>query len=82
MTTPALDRETILRAVRSWPPQEQITLIHEILEQVRVPLIEEPLQPPDSRALAGLLANGEIPPSDDDIARWLEEARMERYGDV
>lgn len=75
-----LDRETILRAVRAWPPDEQRELARDILRHAGVPLVEEPLAPPDSAGLAGLLATGQAPPTDDDVARWLEERRVDRYG--
>ena len=80
MATPALDRETILQAIREWPPDEQMALIQEILRQARIPLIEEPIAPPNSRGLAGLLATDQPPPTDEEIARWLDERRMEKYG--
>jgi hypothetical protein len=41
-----LDRETILRAVRTWPPDEQRALAGEILRHAGVPPVEEPLVPP------------------------------------
>ncbi len=80
MATPTLDRETILRAVRSWPTDEQIALAEEILELAQEPTVEEPLEPPDSRSLAGLIANGQTPPTDEEVAQWLDEHRMEKYG--
>jgi hypothetical protein len=45
-----------------------------------VPLVEEPLAPPDSQGLASLIANGKTPPTDEEVVQWLEEHRMERYG--
>jgi hypothetical protein len=75
-----LDRETILRAVRTWPPDEQRALAGEILRHAGVPPVEEPLVPPDSAGLADLLATGQAPPTDDEVARWLDERRVERYG--
>lgn len=80
MAAPMLDRDTILQAIRDWPPDEQMALVREILEQVRTPLVEEPLAPPDSLGLAGLLANGKTPPSDEEVAQWLDEHWMEKYG--
>jgi hypothetical protein len=44
-----LDRETILRAVRTWPPDEQRALAGEILRHAGVPPVEEPLVPPGLR---------------------------------
>lgn len=75
-----LDRETILRAVQTWPPDEQRALAGEILRHAGVPLVEEPAAPPDSAGLAGLLATDQAPPSDADVACWRDERRLERYG--
>lgn len=91
MATPTLDRETILRAVRSWPAGEQIALAEEILELAQEPTVEEPLEPtPDGAGessrqgswqnLVGLLATDKPPPTDEEVAQWLDEHRMEKYG--
>ena len=80
MTAPPLDRETILHAVQAWARDEQVSLAQEIMRQAGMPLIEEPLDPPDSRGLAGLLANDQPLPTDEQVARWLEEDRMRKYG--
>jgi hypothetical protein len=56
---PLLDRETILRVVRAWPPDEQRALAGEILRHAGVPPVEEPLAPPESATLAGFLATGQ-----------------------
>ena len=61
MATPTMDRETILRAVQTWSPEEQMALVRDILEQVQAPLVEEPRLPPNSATLAGLIANGKTP---------------------
>lgn len=75
-----LNRETILRAVRAWPPDEQWALAGEILRHAGAPPVEEPLEPPASAGLAGLLATGQAPPTDEEVARWRDERRLERYG--
>jgi len=84
MATPALDRETILQAVRTWSPEEQMTLAREILQQTgHVPLIDEPPEPPARGSwlgLVGLLATDKPPPTDEEVAQWLDEHRMEKYG--
>ena len=80
MASPTLDRETILQAVRALPADEQWLLAQEILLQIGAPLVEEPQTSPDSQGLAGLLATDQTPPADDEIAQWLSEHRMEKYG--
>ncbi len=78
--TTLLDRETILRAVRAWPPDEQRALAGEILRHAGAALVEEPIVPPDSAGLAGLLATEQAPPTDAEVARWRDDHRAERYG--
>lgn len=78
MATPLLDRETILRAIQTWTPDEQIALAQDILRRAGTPLVEEPLDPADSRGLAGLLANDRPPPTDEPVQQWLDEDRMKQ----
>lgn len=80
MAAPTLHRQTILRTVQALPPEEQIALVREILEQVPAPIVEEPRQPPNSAGLAGLIANGKTPPTDEEVAQWLDERRSAKYG--
>ncbi|HEV7127872.1 MAG TPA: hypothetical protein VGN32_10565 [Ktedonobacterales bacterium] len=80
MASSTLDRDAILRIIRDWSPDEQLALAQAILQQMGTPFIEEPLAPPDSRGLAGLIANGHTPPTDEEVARWLDEQCMEQYG--
>ncbi len=75
-----LDREEILRTIRAWPPDEQRALAGEILSHVGVLPLEEPLERPASTKLAGLLATGQAPPTDEAVALWRDERRVERYG--
>ena len=81
MTAPMLDREEILRIVRQWSVNERIALADAILADARTASQHE-LQPPavPSAALRGILSNGEPAPSDEDVARILDEERMKKYG--
>lgn len=80
MSAPLLDRETILRAIQTWPQDEQMALAVDIMQRAGAALVEEPLDPPDSQGLAGLLANDQPPPTDEQVEKWLEEDRMKKYG--
>ncbi len=78
-----LDREAILEVVRTWPADQQVLLAHEILRRVRgqSALVKEPpVAPPNSKGLAGLLTTDQPPPTDEEVERWLDEHRMEKYG--
>ncbi len=77
MATPALDRDTILEAIQGWPLADQMA--QAILQQASAQLTQTP-QRPSWREMAGLAANGQEPPSDEQVAQWLDEHRMEKYG--
>ena len=82
MSAPAYDRETILRVVRHWPINEQIALADAILADART-ATGQVLRPPTvpSAALRGILSNDQPAPSDEDVARMLDEERMKKYGE-
>lgn len=87
MSAPPLDHDTILRAIQQWPRERQIELAREILSasaqerqngETETP---QPSQQGDSwMRLIGILATDQPPPTDEEIERWLEERRIERYG--
>ncbi len=81
MTTPTFDRDAILHLVHHWPISEQVALADAILAEARATTQPE-LQPPVvlSAALRGILSNGQLPPSDEEVALILEEERMRKYG--
>ena len=81
MTAPMLDREAILRIVRQWSVNERIALADAILADART-APQQALQPPavPSSALRGILSNGQPAPSDEEVARILDEERMKKYG--
>lgn len=83
MTQSALDRETILQAINGWSQDEQAALASEILQRLAESgeVVVEPLVRRGSlRNLVGLLATDRPPPTDEEVERWLEERRMEKYG--
>jgi hypothetical protein len=73
-----MNRSTILRAIQKLPPDEQKALLRDMLALLST--TEKPFVAPKSSRLAGLFANGKPSPSDDDVARWLDEHRSEKYG--
>jgi hypothetical protein len=84
MATPTLDPSTILRSVATWSRDEQVRLARAILDQlasgsdVSTPPHGAPSEPASSSfdALYGIAATGGLPPSDEEIAEWLDERRM------
>lgn len=81
MSATPIDRETILKAVEKLPPDEQLEVAQQImrhyLEGTRSPKPAGPAHWVGWRALAGIaLPAGQTPPSDREIAEWLDERRM------
>jgi hypothetical protein len=79
MATPTFDSDAILEAIRTWPLADQMALAQAILQRASSQLAQAP-QRPTWREMAGLASNGQEPPSDEDVVRWLDEHRMEKYG--
>lgn len=79
MATPTLDRDTILEAIKIWPLADQMALAQAILQRATTQLTQAPQQP-SWRDMVGLAANGQEPPTDEQVAQWLDEHRMEKYG--
>lgn len=81
MTAPPFDRETILRVVRHWPISEQVALADAILADARTST-QSIVQPPavPSASLRGILSSDQQAPSDEEVARILDEERMKKYG--
>jgi hypothetical protein len=74
------DYNTILQIVRDWPPRQRFNLVQEVLKTLTP---EETSKRPQRRTLdqaLGLLATDRPAPTDAEIAQWLDERRVERYG--
>jgi hypothetical protein len=90
MTTPTPDLSTILRSIDSWSREEQLRLARAILDQLAQPRNGSAASPeaaPHPRsssfeALYGLAATDGPPPSDEQVAAWLDERRMRRLADA
>jgi hypothetical protein len=73
------DYQTILKVIHSWAPAMRLMLMQDVLSSLQP-------QPSSSRprrttlhVALGLLATEDPPPSDGDIAQWLDEHRLEKY---
>jgi len=70
--------ETILKIVSSWPVEQRLRLVQDVRKTIP-PGVPHSRLPTLHRAL-GLLATDRSAPSDEEIAQWLEEHRLEKYG--
>jgi hypothetical protein len=82
MAIPASDREAILKAIEAWPLEDQVALAQMILQRTAAHTVSGAKAPqrPSWKQMAGLASNGQTPPSDDEVAQWLDEHRSEKYG--
>ena len=82
------DLNSILEAVKGWPPQMRVSLARMILETVESPQMpgQSLVESEHSRrgkpveSLIGLGASSGPPPSDELVRHWIDEHRMEKYG--
>jgi hypothetical protein len=70
------ERDAILRAIENWPIDEQIALARSILQRAETgPARTTHEEPAHSTwdALYGIASNENEPPSDEQVAQWLED---------
>lgn len=78
-TVDLAEYEQMLKVVRAWPASQRLTFAQELLSTLAPMLSERPVRNTLAQA-RGLLKNGGPTPSDEDIARLLDERRRERFG--
>jgi hypothetical protein len=75
-----MTRTEILHAIQELPADEQEHLLDDLLDLM--PVAKEPPAMPHTSHLAGIFNTGTKPPTDEDVTRWLEEHRLEKYGNA
>lgn len=83
MAATPLDRKDILHAIERWPVEDQVALARTILERTASGQAEtSPEQPARSTwdALHGIASSGQESPTDEQVAQWLDEHKMDKYG--
>jgi hypothetical protein len=82
MNTITSDYQHVLERVQEWPTTSRLTLIQDIIETINREQMSALPEKRDTLSTAlGLLASSDKqPPTDDEVARWLDEHRMEKYG--
>ena len=75
-----LTYDQVLETVHTWPPARRILLAQDLLKSLAFEI--ETFSPKRNtlKKALGLLATGQLAPTDEDIRRWLEEIRVEKYG--
>ena len=82
MAATPLDRKDILHAIEAWPVEDQVALARIILERTASGQPETSLEKLDRStwdALHGIASGGEEPPTDEQVAQWLDEHKMDKY---
>ena len=69
----------VLKAVSVWPVEQRIALAHDVLETLTETPASERRRPSFERAL-GIGSAGPVTPDDDEVRRWIDEHRTEKYG--
>ena len=85
MTTIDAEYDAVVDQIRRWPVARRFALLHDLLHALAAEGIIEDRRPPGPRrpTLAqaiGFAAGEGPPPTDEEVERWLEERRMERFG--
>jgi hypothetical protein len=75
MSAQTSDYETILALVRAWPAPQRFSLVHDVLVTL-APTERAPR--PTLQHARGLLATDHAPPTDAQVAAYLDEWRSEQ----
>ncbi len=78
-TVERIDYETLLKVVRDWPPARRIAFMQEVLQTFAPSETSELRHRATFDRALGLLAGDQPPPSDAEVARWLDERRGKHY---
>jgi hypothetical protein len=74
------DYGALLSTISTWPTEQQLALVQDILKVVTGKVNNRATRKPTLQQAAGLLAGSWPPPSDEEVRRWLDEGRTEKYG--
>lgn len=81
MAVDPFDREAILHVIAIWPVKEQEALAHWILDRASAQPTALPLKRSIWETLRGSVATPAPTPSDAEVKQWLDERRMNQYGE-
>lgn len=78
--------KSVLETVRGWSPRKRVSLVQDILATL-APDLENPADSTFAseegrdtlQEALGLLSSGGAVPSDEEVQKWLDEHRLEKY---
>jgi hypothetical protein len=71
---------TVLQAVREWTPAMRFMLLQDVLRTLEPEIDRARPRRATLHEALGLLATDQPAPSDAEVARWLDEHRLQKYG--
>ncbi|HEY7834425.1 MAG TPA: hypothetical protein VIG30_12695 [Ktedonobacterales bacterium] len=87
MATSSPERDALLQVIAGWPVEDQVIFAREVLQRAAErsnagahPDQAATVEQSTWDALYGIASSGQEPPSDEQVAQWLDEHRMEKYG--
>jgi len=69
----------IITTISSWPPEEKILLLQDILKSLKTEWPHRPARQNTLETALGLLVGNEPAPTDEEVKKWLTEHRLEKY---
>ena len=79
-TSLANEYQSILIAVRTWPPELRLSFAEEVLRTLHEVVGQKRKRGVPVEQVLGIGASSGPPPDDDTVKRWIEEHRVEKYG--
>ena len=72
----------VIRAIASWPRERRLALLRHLVATIDDdhPDVKERRRREALDQLEGILASDAPPPTDEEVARWLQEERLKKYG--
>lgn len=80
MATHADDYQVILTHVRSWLPEQKLTLAEELLRSLRTFVAPNERIGISSEQVRGMAAGARPVPDDETVRGWLDEYRVGKHG--
>ena len=70
----------VLKQISGWPSADRLALARGILQSLERQVRQEAPRPKSLKDLLGILATGDVPPSDDECSAILESELLRKFG--